>query len=120
VVESQPSKLLVAGSIPVSRSKFGENWQACQGMPTAGVASCLQKGNPKDSKVKECHYYRPSDPEVQARLIAERLLGGGGDGVYVIRSKGKVVSCQSSLYSSLAWIRARDPELHHSIEYRPT
>jgi hypothetical protein len=36
VVESQPSKLLVAGSIPVSRSKFG----------SAGVAPARERAEP--------------------------------------------------------------------------
>ena len=68
--------------------------------------------------MREGHYYTPSDPEVKARLVAERLILGNSNGVYVIRSKGKVVSCQSSLMSVLLWIRSRPTDLHHSIEYK--
>jgi hypothetical protein len=67
--------------------------------------------------MRECHYYNPSSREVKAKLVAEILIGKS-DGVYVVRSKGKFVSCRSSIQDALAWI-GRNAGLHHSIEYVP-
>ena len=65
VVESQPSKLLVAGSIPVSRSSLRSRWQPARELRLASRAKVVRRGR----------WRRRTTFHADVAQLAERVLG---------------------------------------------